>query len=159
LDDIAEVGQDLTPAEKFIERWKQSSGAERANYAIFLTELCDLIGVKHPDPAREATELNAYTFERAVTFREPDGSTAKGRIDLYKRGCFVLEAKQSRLEGGRKASAALRGQDDCSRRRVQASRAGDGARAGHGTCSCSTRAAKRRITPRRCRLRRAGRPF
>ena len=26
-----------------------------------------------------------------------------GRIDLYKRGCFILEAKQSRLRGGKKA--------------------------------------------------------
>jgi hypothetical protein len=29
-----------------------------------------------------------------VTFHHPDGSTSPGRIDLYKRGCFILEAKQ-----------------------------------------------------------------
>ena len=29
-----------------------------------------------------------------MTFRNPNGSTSAGRIDLYKRGCFVLEAKQ-----------------------------------------------------------------
>jgi hypothetical protein len=29
-----------------------------------------------------------------VTFHNGDGSTSTGRIDLYKRGCFVLEAKQ-----------------------------------------------------------------
>jgi hypothetical protein len=28
-----------------------------------------------------------------------DGSIASRRIDLYKRGCFVLEAKQSRQQG------------------------------------------------------------
>ena len=38
-----------------------------------------------------------------MTFREPDGSTSLGRIDLYKRGCFVLEAKQSRRPGAAKA--------------------------------------------------------
>lgn len=89
--------------EHFIARWTAGAGGqERANYALFLTELCSVIGVPSPDPAGHATELNAYVFERAVTFREPDGSTARGRIDLYKRGCFVLEAKQSRLEGGAK---------------------------------------------------------
>ncbi|MBN9445113.1 MAG: class I SAM-dependent DNA methyltransferase [Bosea sp.] len=89
--------------EQFIARWTAGAGGqERANYALFLTELCSVIGVSSPDPAGNDTELNAYVFERAVTFREPDGSTARGRIDLYKRGCFVLEAKQSRLEGGAK---------------------------------------------------------
>ena len=29
-----------------------------------------------------------------VTEHNPDGSTTKGRIDLYKRGCCVLEFKQ-----------------------------------------------------------------
>lgn len=89
--------------EHFIARWTAGAGGqERANYALFLTELCSVLGVSSPDPAGHDTELNAYVFERAVTFREPDGSTARGRIDLYKRGCFVLEAKQSRLEGGAK---------------------------------------------------------
>ena len=38
-----------------------------------------------------------------MTFRGPDGSKSPGRIDLYKRGCFVLEAKQSRRPGAAKA--------------------------------------------------------
>jgi hypothetical protein len=38
--------------------------------------------------------LNAYVFERAVQFHNGDGTTSTRRIDLYKRGCFVLEAKQ-----------------------------------------------------------------
>jgi hypothetical protein len=29
-----------------------------------------------------------------VTHREADGATTTRRIDFYKRGCFVLEAKQ-----------------------------------------------------------------
>src|SRR6185437_12661895 len=45
---------------------------------------------------------NAYVFERAVRFRHDDGTTSPGRIDLYKKGCFVLEAKPSkkREKGG-----------------------------------------------------------
>jgi hypothetical protein len=109
--------------EAFIKRWtERTGGSERANYALFLVELCDLIGVGRPDPAGEETERNDYVFERAVRFRHDDGSTSPGRIDLYKKGCFVLEAKQSKkrekggevyeqlafaLESGRGAGAAV----------------------------------------------------
>lgn len=90
--------------DAFIARWSGGDGGqERANYALFLSELCDVLGAPRPDQASHDTSTNAYTFERAVTFREPDGTTARGRIDLYKRGCFVLEAKQSRRPGGSKA--------------------------------------------------------
>ncbi|MDQ6867877.1 MAG: class I SAM-dependent DNA methyltransferase [Pseudomonadota bacterium] len=86
--------------DSFIARWTAGDGGqERANYAPFLSELCDALEVQRPDPASHDTALNAYVFERAVIFREPDGSTARGRIDLYKRGSFVLEAKQSRKPG------------------------------------------------------------
>ncbi len=89
--------------ETFIKRWtERSGGAERANYALFLVELCELIGVPRPNPAGPETEQNDYVFERAVRFRHDDGSTSSGRIDLYRKGCFVLEAKQSkkREKGG-----------------------------------------------------------
>lgn len=89
-------------AETFIRRWTGSSGAERANYSLFLTELCDVLGVERPRPSGADAALNDYVFERAVRFRHDDGSSSPGRIDLYKRGCFVLEAKQStkRQAGG-----------------------------------------------------------
>lgn len=76
--------------EAFILRWAQSGAAERANFQPFLTELCGVLGVDRPDPASADAALNRYTFECPVTF--PDGST--GFIDLYKRGAFVMEAKQ-----------------------------------------------------------------
>ncbi|MGN6374121.1 MAG: class I SAM-dependent DNA methyltransferase [Sphingomonas sp.] len=89
--------------ESFIARWQNNEGgAERANYALFLTELCDLLDLPRPDPADANHDHNDYVFERAVTFRDAGGKTGHGRIDLYKRGCFVLEAKQSRERGGRK---------------------------------------------------------
>jgi hypothetical protein len=90
--------------DAFIERWSSGEGGqERANYALFLTELCGVLGVSRPDQASHDASANAYTFERAVTFRGPDGSKSPGRIDLYKRACFVLEAKQSRRPGAAKA--------------------------------------------------------
>lgn len=86
--------------ESFIARWQRNEGgAERANYALFLTELTELLGLPRPDPANASHEHNDYVFERAVTFRDESGRTSPGRIDLYKRGCFVLEAKQSREKG------------------------------------------------------------
>jgi hypothetical protein len=81
-------------AQTFIDRWKRSGAAERANYQLFLSELCDLLGVSGPEPTTPNDSENAYVFERSVTFHHSDGSTSTGRIDLYKRGCFVLEAKQ-----------------------------------------------------------------
>ncbi len=99
-------GNDLNQvlmSEKFIARWSnREGGQERANYSLFLTELCDILGVSHPDPASASHELNEYVFERRVE-RRIDGNVETGRIDLYKRGCFILEAKQSRQRGGKKA--------------------------------------------------------
>ena len=85
--------------DSFIARWgDQTGGQERANYVLFLTELCDVIGVARPDPAGSDRELNAYVFERLVHEPDGEGGHRRRRIDLYKHGCFVLEAKQSRLD-------------------------------------------------------------
>jgi hypothetical protein len=86
------------PIEAFIERWRRADGSERANYQLFLTELCELLGLDGPDPASVDTEENAYVFERKVTFRHADGTTSSGYIDLYRRGAFVCEAKQTNKE-------------------------------------------------------------
>ena len=82
------------PLQEFIERWRKSGAAERANYALFLTQLCEVLGVPPPEPTRPDDAENACVFERGVTFHHADGTTSAGRIDLYKRGCFILEAKQ-----------------------------------------------------------------
>ena len=73
--------------------WKPSGGAERANYGLFLQDLCDLIGVDRPNPTTDNPAQDTYVFERAVEFND-HGKKTTGRIDLYKRGCFVLETKQ-----------------------------------------------------------------
>ncbi|WP_229310882.1 type IIL restriction-modification enzyme MmeI [Larkinella soli] len=78
---------------EFEARWKPAGGAERANYGLFLQDLCDLIGVSRPDPTTDNPAQDAYVLERAVEFND-HGKRSTGRIDLYKRGCFVLETKQ-----------------------------------------------------------------
>lgn len=78
----------------FIARWEASGAAERANYQLFLCQLCDLIGVGQPEPAKADNSLNAYVFEHPVRFDDGLGHTTTKFIDLYKRGCFILEAKQ-----------------------------------------------------------------
>src|SRR5205823_9241302 len=110
MDDIISVPHHASSGERriedFIARWiGREGGQERANYALFLTGLCSALGLSRPDPASASTEENDYVFERLVTFKEPDGTTSHGRIDLYKSGSFVLEAKQSRQKGGYKEIA------------------------------------------------------
>ncbi|MCP9340338.1 class I SAM-dependent DNA methyltransferase [Stutzerimonas xanthomarina] len=81
--------------DNFLARWQKAGGTERANYQLFLTELCSLLGLPLPEPAGDETRDNAYVFERRVVINQPDGSSNNGFIDLYKRGSFVLEAKQT----------------------------------------------------------------
>ncbi|WP_041951825.1 class I SAM-dependent DNA methyltransferase [Spirosoma spitsbergense] len=78
---------------EFEARWKPAGGAERANYGLFLQDLCTLIGAPSPDPTTDNPAQDAYVLERAVEFND-NGKRSTGRIDLYKRGCFVLETKQ-----------------------------------------------------------------
>ncbi|HSO81176.1 class I SAM-dependent DNA methyltransferase [Thiocapsa sp.] len=83
--------------DTFIARWAGATGTERANYQLFLTELCTLLGLPQPDPARQDTHDNAYCFERRVVFQHGDGTESHGFIDLYRRTCYVLECKQTGL--------------------------------------------------------------
>ena len=78
-------------------KWREASGSERANYQLFITELCELLCVAKPDPSREDTRDNAYVFERRVRFAYGDGSESHGFIDCNKRGHFVLEAKKPKV--------------------------------------------------------------
>jgi len=80
--------------EKFIERWERSSASERANYALFLSELCDHLDLPRPEPSQADESANIHVIDKAVVFQNLDGTTTTNFIDLYKRHCFVLEAKQ-----------------------------------------------------------------
>ena len=98
---------DATPipapvVQAFIDRWQGIAASELATAQSFTIDLCALLGVDKPHP----TPAQDYMFERPVTFRHGDGSTSAGRIDCYKRGHFVLEAKKL------KAGSHTKGFDD-----------------------------------------------
>jgi hypothetical protein len=76
--------------QAFITEWEVSGGAERGNAHSFLNELCDILDVPRPHKSVPDNAQNAYVFEKTIP--APEGS--KNFIDLYKRGCFVLETKQ-----------------------------------------------------------------
>jgi len=97
--------------DKFILRWDGTGMAERANYIPFLSELCDVLGLDRPDAATGSG--GPYRFERGVNHQEDDGTTSKRRIDLYRRDCFVCEAKQG---GAPQPQAALFGGNEAERR-------------------------------------------
>jgi hypothetical protein len=92
--DGAVPAQGQAAAEGLLARWRRSAASERANYGLFLIELCDLLGLPHPQPATGEIDRDEYVFEHPVQFQNNDGSTSLGFIDLYRRNSFVLETKQ-----------------------------------------------------------------
>ncbi|GGD61021.1 class I SAM-dependent DNA methyltransferase [Erythrobacter arachoides] len=90
---------------EFIAKWAGvTGGAERANYGQFINDMCQALGLPIPGVA-EGGVLGDYQFEGPVAGGGIGGNT--GSIDLYKRGCFVLEAKQSKLSVADKAQSQL----------------------------------------------------
>ncbi len=85
----------MTTLDDLIAEASISGGSERANYQLFIAGLCDVLGVPRPAMSQETNARNDYVFERSLDYRHPDGSTTKLYVDCYKRGSFVLEAKQS----------------------------------------------------------------
>lgn len=94
----------MSDVDAFLARWSASGGSEQANAQLFLAELCDVLGVPRPDPAKPENEQNIYSFERKIVVPTLGGGTVIKRLDLYRKGCFVLECKQGQEEG---ASAPL----------------------------------------------------
>jgi hypothetical protein len=86
---MADSADDTAAQGEFFRRWEASGAAERANCSTFLDELCDLLRVQRPDPSGPDDEKNAYVFERAMPFPNPDGTTTVKRIDLYKRDRLI----------------------------------------------------------------------
>ena len=121
--------EEIARVEAFTARWRdREGGREQANYGLFLIELCDALGLPRPEPAGAGREGNDYVFERRLTRIGRDGGVSHPRVDLYKRGCFILEAKQSRWHGGRNALAGqlqLPSLDEASRGRRGVDRSWD----------------------------------
>ncbi len=101
--------QVLQTIDAFITRWRETGGSELANTQSFINDLCHLLEVEAPAGSRADDALNNYVYERRVFQDNGDGSQSFGRIDCYKRDCFILEAKQG-SEADR--AAADRGEDD-----------------------------------------------
>jgi hypothetical protein len=76
--------------DDFITHWKGATAPEQSISQQFLCELCELLDVPQPGNQRNG----AYTFEFHVSEVQHDGDTKLGRIDLYKRACFILESKK-----------------------------------------------------------------
>ncbi len=100
---------EASDVEQFIAQWRDTGGSELANTQSFINGLCRLIGVEPPRGSRTDDAQNDYVFERRVFQDNGDGTVSFGRIDCYKRGAFILEAKQG-SEADR--AAAERGEDD-----------------------------------------------
>ena len=99
----------MSPAvDAFVRKWAASGAAERANKDSFLNELCDVLGVPRPNPATGDAEEDSYVFEREAKLIHEDGPVTLGRIDLYKEGCFILEAKQAAHAEAHKAGKTKR---------------------------------------------------
>ncbi|MCL4806775.1 MAG: class I SAM-dependent DNA methyltransferase [Thermoanaerobaculia bacterium] len=96
------------PIAAFVDRWAASGASERANKDLFLAELCDALGVPRPDPATGDSDRDLYVFERDSVLQIEGGKVSIGHIDLYKDGCFVLEAKQGSAAEARKKGTARR---------------------------------------------------
>lgn len=77
-------------ATGFVSRWHGVEASELSTAQSFVRELCELIQVDVPHPTAEKN----YMFERPVTFMHGDGTDSAGRIDCYRQGAFVLEAKK-----------------------------------------------------------------
>jgi len=104
------TGLDATPvAEEILERlaafrknWIGKVGNELQLAQSFLNDLCDALGTSKPTDGSYLEET--YQFEKPV-----GGGGDRGRIDLYKRAHFVLEAKCGRVSRDEPGSAPVRG--------------------------------------------------
>ena len=84
---------DLATADAFVAKWKGVTASELSTSQSFLIGLCELLGLPRPHPTPEQD----YMFERPLTFQHADGSSSAGRVDLYRRGAFVLESKKIKI--------------------------------------------------------------
>lgn len=77
-------------AQGFVDHWVRAEASERANAQSFLIGLARLLEV--PEPSH--SHADGYSFEFPVRIPTGPSTFTEGRIDLYRRGSFVLEAKQ-----------------------------------------------------------------
>ena len=74
----------------FIAKWSASNASERANKDLFLTELCDVLGVARPQPSTKDPERDLYVFEKPIPMAKEGGKVTKKKADLYKHGLAAV---------------------------------------------------------------------
>ncbi len=84
----------MTPSD-FIALWKASQGREESNSGPFLHDLCLAFGLPTPGPWTGEYATSPYTLESPINVTDSEGRSSTKKIDLYKRGSFILEAKQA----------------------------------------------------------------
>ena len=97
----------MTPSE-FLEKWSGSAAAERSNAQSFVLDLCQVLNVDPPHAATSDADRDAYVFEKPVTVPHEGRQQSIGFVDLFKRGHFILEAKQGSEEGSSRLGTAKR---------------------------------------------------
>jgi hypothetical protein len=93
--------------EGFVQKWLPSGASERANKDAFLLDLCTFLDVPAPDPKTDDPDRDVYVFEKDVRIQHED-RYATLFIDLYKKDCFILEAKQGSGQDSKKVGTAKR---------------------------------------------------
>lgn len=76
------------------DRWAHAEPAERSNAQLYLTELAEALEVERPKPSGAG-----YEFEYPVRVVTRDGTETVKFADLFKDGCFILEAKDEDAGG------------------------------------------------------------
>lgn len=84
----------MTP-DQFIAKWKVAQGREDSNSNPFLSDLCRAFDLPTPGPWTGDFDQSPYIFEFPVNVIDSDGKNSSKKIDLYRRDCFILEAKQA----------------------------------------------------------------
>lgn len=90
--------------DNFVALWQGVTASELSTSQSFIIGLCELLEVPRPHP----TPAQDYMFERPVTFTYADGTNSAGRVDCYRRGCFIAESKKLKPMGEERFSRTLR---------------------------------------------------
>ncbi len=71
-------------------KWAAVPAGESANFPLYIRDLTDALGVPPPPPRG-----SGYELEYPVKVMSRGGTQSTNFVDLYKEGCFVLEAKHT----------------------------------------------------------------
>jgi len=142
--------------DAFIHRWEESGAAERANFQLFASELCQLLRVDQPEPAR-ADAARTATPPASVMSLSPAGPHRSCGIGYASSPCCPAAARRAgRGEWLGEASqlAGCLGRMAAMRLVISANRVSLSASHSHTTSTCHPRSFRAsRVLPSRSTLR------